>query len=92
MMIERVREHLRWDDAIGIVGLVAGALGATLVTIEHYIQATVCFSLSAVILALCSIVSKRRWTMRAVAFLLSMALIYLASSTDDYRIHKKKKY
>jgi hypothetical protein len=88
MMIKRGGELLRWDDAVGIVGIIGGVLGATLVGIEHYIPAIVGFYLSALIFALCSIVSNRHWIMRAVSFVLAMAMIYLGSATDHYRIQK----
>jgi hypothetical protein len=89
-MIAWLRANLHWDFAFGIVGIVAGVVGATFIAIEHFIPAEVCFGLSGLTLVLWSIARKGHWMLRYLLLLIiSGCFIFLIHWIDEFRIKKE---
>jgi hypothetical protein len=80
---------LRLDDAFGLVGIIAGVLGAGFIAVERYPAATACFALSVLPFAACVVTSSRHWLIRVAAFLFAATFGFLAYSIDEYRIKKE---
>jgi len=89
-MVKWLRINLGWEVAVAIVGVLAGILGATLLSIEQYTLAELCFGLSGLTLALWAFSVRWHWVAKcllvAIIGACSIFLIYLM---NEFRIQKE---
>src|SRR5271166_6352329 len=78
--IEWLRKHLRWEVSGAIVGILAGVVGSTLLSVGAYITSEWCFISSAIILILWALsLEAQRWvrgSLAAVVLSAALLLVY----------------